>query len=931
LTLFPHAYSPPRKDASEPTCSRFPQIGQLGTEFGSEKRRASAVLPYPSPTQLSTGSRLGPYEIVAPIGAGGMGEVYRARDTRLDRVVAVKVLLSSAGGASFEQRARLDREARAISRFSHPHICALFDVGSESGTDYLVMEYLEGETLAERIKRGLLPLRDVLRYGAEIAEALHAAQAHGLVHRDLKPANVMLTRSGVKVLDFGLAKHVVKDSRSLQADAPTEQQPLTREGTVVGTVNYMAPEQIEGDEVDARTDIFALGLIVYEMATGRRLFSGSTAAIMVAITRHDASSPEAQETLAPPSLDRLVRKCLARDPDERWQNPGDLATALRWVGDDPSGSTSAARAAGIAHRPSVLWMAIAGLSLLGFLLAGAYALRPPGARTVSAAIPARFRIDVPRGAALYPFKGPVAISPDGTAIAFFAEFEGRYLLFVRPLAALEATPLAGTDGGSGAFWSPDSRTIAFFAEQQLKTVSPGGGSPQSVCDAPFAASGAWSSEGTIVYSALGSGLWRVQMPNGKPEPLTRIDPADGKSAHLWPSFLPDGKRFLYLVRSRKPDSAGIYLASLDSPKGARLLPTESNAAYASGDLLFVRDGKLLAAPIDNERQTVGDPRTVAEDIWSFRDGGGALFSASNSGTLAYVTAPRTKTNIVWLTREGAQAGTVAAATNAIQVRLANQSGRFLVENIDQTTGDGAVWIYDIARNVSSRLTFEETWSWKPAWSPDGRRVVFGSIAAGKPAICETDGSGSGKVRVLLTDHVLIAPSDVGGTQGVLFDRTEAKTRSDIWVLPSTDGAKARPFLVTPFDEAQAQFSPDEKWVAYTSNESGRMEVYVRSFAAGDGKVAISANGGTEPRWSADGRELFYLSPDNVLMSVPVGGGPELKPGAARPLFTFPARRYTGRYDYDVSADGKRFLVNSVAASSGPDLILVNNWQALPAK
>lgn len=861
-----------------------------------------------------------------------MGEVYRGRDTRLDRTVAIKVLLTSPSGASLDQRTRLDREARAISRLSHQHICTLFDVGSEDGTDYIVMEYLEGESLADRIKRGPLPLNEVLRYGAEIAEALHAAHRHDLVHRDLKPANVMLTKSGVKVLDFGLAKHVVHEPSTSPNDAPTQQKPLTQEGMIVGTPNYMAPEQLEGREAGARTDIFALSLILYEMATGQRLFNGpNRAAVMFSIMRHDAASTEAQQPLVPRSLDRLVRKCLAREPDDRWHSASDLASALRWIGDETSSATKAVGETTSKPQPPLLWMTIAAVSLVGLLAAGLYALLPhrktADGSTTAAATPARFRIDVPQRAALYPFTGPVAISPDGASIAFFADFEGRYLLFVRPLDSLDARVVAGTDGGSGVFWSPDSRTIAFFAEQKLKTVSASGGPPQTICDAPWAATGTWGADGIIVYGGLGSGLWRVHLPNGRPEPLTKIDAVKGETGHLWPWFLPDGKRFFYLVRGSKSESTGIYLGSIDSAKPARILAVDSNAVFASGNLLFVRDGKLMAAPFDVERQSVGDPRPLAGDIWSFRGSGGAMFSASNSGALVYATAARTKTNFVWMARGGGEVGTVAAASDAIQLQLSNNLDRVLAENIDQVTGDGAVWVHDIARNVSSKLTFEETWSWKPAWSPDGRRVVYGSIAGGVPAICETDASGSGKTRVLLTDRTLIAPSDVGATHGLLFERIDPKTRRDIWVLPPENSAKPRPFIATPFDEGQAQFSPDEKWVAYSSNESGRLEIYARPFPSGDRKIAISSDGGSQPRWSADGRELFYLSADDVLMSVPLEQHSDLQPGAARPLFRFPARRYMGRYDYDVGVNAQRFLVNSRAGSSGADIILVTNWQA----
>ena len=586
---------------------------------------------------LSAGSRLGPYEILSPLGAGGMGEVYKARDTRLERTVAVKVLPSHMS-ASPEVRQRFEREARTVSQLSHPHICALYDVGRENDVEYLVMEYLEGETLSDRLAKGPLPLEQTLRYGVEIADALDKAHRQGIVHRDLKPANVMITKSGVKLLDFGLAKAMAPAKPQSSLTSLPTQQGLTQEGTILGTFQYMAPEQLEGKEADARTDIFAFGCVLYEMATGRKAFSGAShASLITAIMSTEPPPISSALPMSPPALDRVVKKCLAKDPEDRWQNASDLGSELKWIGE--SGSQTGV-ATPVSPRRLTRERLAWAVAILALLLAGVAVFRS-GRGTTGFAIPMRSSIILTDKSALR----SIALSPDGTRLAFVArDSAGKNLLWIRPLDSLAAQPLLGTENPSFPFWSPDGRSLGFFADGKLRRIDASGGPPRTLGDAPVPRGGSWSREGVILFSPVVDGpLYRVSASGGLATAVTQLDRSRGESTHRWPFFLPDGRHFLYLVASfgsgEEKERMGIYVRSLDSKEERLIVVAKSTLAYAApGFVLFRRERHLVAQPFDaRSLRITGDPFLVAENIQYFPQTSGALFSVSENGLLVYQT------------------------------------------------------------------------------------------------------------------------------------------------------------------------------------------------------------------------------------------------------------------------------------------------------
>ena len=646
---------------------------------------------------LAAGSRLGPYEVLSPLGAGGMGEVYKARDTRLERTVAIKVLPSHLS-SSPEVRQRFEREAKTISQLSHPHICALYDVGNQDGVEYLVMEYLEGETLAERLVKGPLPTEQTLRYGIEMADALDKAHRQGIVHRDLKPGNVMLTRSGVKLLDFGLAKAVhPASSVSAMTSIPTEGPALTAEGTILGTFQYMAPEQLEGREADARSDIFAFGAVLYEMATGQKAFSGrSRASLIGAILKDEPPPISAVQPMTPPALDRVVKTCLAKDPEDRWQTARDLALELKWITEGGSQAGIAAPAPAQRSRERVAWILAA---LLGIALAVTLPLsilrRPRGA---SEGRNLKMSILPPEKAAFQP--GMIAISPDGSRLTFAAaSAEGKNLLWIRPLDALEAKPLAGTDGSYLPFWSPDSRLIAFFAEGKLKKIEASGGPPQSLCDVRSGRGGTWSREGVIVFAPTPSGgLFRVSAAGGPVTPVTTLDSSRQENSHRWPVFLPDGRHFIYFARSRQKENRAIYVGSVDSKETRPLMSGNSNVLFApssagasEGYLLFEREGFLMARRFDAAALRLeGDPLTVAERVRGSDPLTAGNFTVSQTGVLAYGKGTQIGyRQLVWLDRSGKQLGSIGAPGIYLDVNLSPDESRTAPQGVEELEQWGA--------------------------------------------------------------------------------------------------------------------------------------------------------------------------------------------------------------------------------------------------
>jgi Tol biopolymer transport system component len=882
---------------------------------------------------LTSGTKLGPYEIQSPLGAGGMGEVYRARDTRLERDVAIKVLPASLSSDS-NLKQRLEREAKAVSKLSHPHICTLHDIGHQDGVDFLVMELVEGETLEQRLLKGPLPPEQTLRIATDIASALASAHRLGITHRDLKPSNVMLTKTGAKLMDFGLAK---QSGPAPLAAALTEmtmdQAKLTSEGTLVGTFQYMAPEQLEGKEADARTDLFALGEMIYEMATGKPAFAGkSRASLIAAILTTEPQPMAALQPMTPTALERVVKKCLAKDPDERWQSASDLKSELTWITE--GGSQAGVPAPVVSKRKlreRVAW-ALAALALSAAAILGAIHFRESTrpARVVRSLIaPEEGTFPILTG----DFGGPPVLSPDGNLLAFAAAREqGAVLLWVRPMNALHARALTGTEGATFPFWSADSRSLGFFAGGKLKTVPVEGGTPSEVCDAPIGRGGTWNAEGTIVFSPdFQSSLMQVPASGGTPKPLTVMDTSKHDS-HRWPYFLPDGKHFLYLAvthgNTRAPNDA-IYFASLDGKENRLLMRAFNNVAYASGRLLFMRDSALVAQPFDPGTGALqGEAERLAEDVLVDGTVWRAQFDASSSGILAYASGGLTHWQAMWYDRSGKQLGAAGEKVfNLLSLRLSPDGARLATE-AGETNGD--IWIYDQKRKVNTRLTFGNGASSSPVWSPDGQWIAYVGVRS-KDSLYRKPANGMGQEELLLEgDTANRNPLDWSPDgKSLLFGVGDLATKGQIWVLPLAGDHKPAPLTQNTVVATSARFSPDGHWFAYSSNESGRPEVYVMPFGGGAGKWQISSAGGSQPVWRRDGKELFYWSAENTLMSVPITlktGVVEV--GAAQQLFRFnnPVGIIGVISPYDVAADAQRFILITTPQASRP-ITLVTNWPA----
>jgi eukaryotic-like serine/threonine-protein kinase len=897
---------------------------------------------------LDPGTNLGPYEILSPLGAGGMGEVYKARDTRLDRIVAIKILPAHFSKDPVRKQ-RFEREAKIISSLNHPHICVLYDVGQQDGIDYLVMECVEGETLAERLPKGPLSLEQVLKYGAQIADALDRANRSGIVHRDLKPGNIMITATGAKMLDFGLAKPSVPLATGATLTAATKQSPVTEQGTVVGTFQYMSPEQIEGKELDGRSDIFSLGAVLYEMLTGQRAFQGkSQLSVASAILEKDPAPISSIRPLTPPTFDHAIRQCLAKNPEERWQTARDLSLELKWMAE------LGARTEGSAHddrgKKRWQWIAWGAALLLTSVLALSaflYWNRKP-----ADAAPMRFQIPLPAGSFIF------RLSPNGRELAVMAPGpDGRTIIWVRALDSLETRPLTGTENINGplGFWSSDSRYIAFQAGTKLKKIDVSGGPPQEICDTPGTVlGGAWNLDGTIVFGTDGKGIMQVPAAGGTPTFLTTT--GGRNEIHAFPSFLPDGRHFIYL---RAPENAGIYAGSLDvkpeQQSSTRILATTFMPAYAPsedadrGRLLFVREGSLLAQSFDERKlKTLGDPVPVAEQIVTFLLSGS--FSASQNGVLAYLAG---KTAIPlsvleWYDRQGKDLGAAGESGDYAysDLALSPDGKKVAATRIDPKAPAASqrIWLLDLARGGSAPFTFGLSPDGSPIWSPDGSRVAYFGARAGGFGIYEKATNGVGKIQTLVdaTENPKIPCDWSRDGRFLLYSQIDPRTNSDLWVLPlSADGERAgapQPIANTEFAEEQGQFSADMHWIAYTSNESGKSEIYVQPFPVppgGGGKILVSQDGGNQPRWRRDGKELFYLSLDGRVMTVNLTEELTFKAGVPRALFQVPvttirSEAVLGIFRWDVSADGKRFLVDRVKTSSEP-VTLVLNWTAELAK
>jgi Tol biopolymer transport system component len=900
---------------------------------------------------LNAGTRLGPYEILSPLGAGGMGEVYRAKDTRLGREVAVKVLpqhLSS----NPEVRARFEREAKTVSGLNHPHICTLHDIGREGDTDYLVMELIEGETLATRLSKGPLPLAETLRVGSQIADALDRAHHAGVVHRDLKPGNIMLTRSGAKLMDFGLARAsglAPAPGSGVTVGAlthsPTVAQPLTAEGTIVGTFQYMSPEQLEGKEADARSDVWALGCVLYEMATGRRAFDGKSQASLITSIMGSQPAPISQVApMTPPALDRLVTAMLSKDPRDRVQSAHDVKLQLAWIAEGGSGAglpkvvTKARR-----NRERIAWSIVTVLGLVSAALLGRQltmkaAPPAPVARTVIPA-PPQTRLQITGDDA-----GPPAISPDGTMIAFTAVGGGGgKRLWLRRLDNFTARPLTGTDDASYPFWKPDNTSIGFYASGKLRRLDLSSGSVVTLVDGiESARGGAWSNTGEILYTpTFASPLYRVPESGGATQAATVLD-TTVTTTHRFPQFLPDGKHFIFLGASHHvngPRSA-VYCGSLDGGKPVKVIDSKASAIYSNGFLFFVRDSTLMAQPFDAQsRATRGEPRATSEGVHFDESTWNSPISVSDNGTLVYGMGGRVGNNRAALyDRSGRRIRSLTPVGNILSVSASPDFHRFVFEWQQQPLAD--LWLVDIASGTRSRVTRNDDDDNSPVFLPDGKNIVYTGRDHMRYRIYKARVDGTSERELVFEDPTHDTwPLDVSaGGRWMLYGLGQAngnRALGALWIRSLSGDADAR--MLVPDSERffGAQFSPDGKWIAFDTEVSGRDEVYVSPMPApGQGfsaRVQVSNAGGMRPRWRGDSRELFYGRPDGMVMAAEVSAtGADFHVGSETPLFR--AFQRVDVQTMDVSADGQSFIINTIGGDEAEPLAVVTNWlQTLQSK
>ena len=890
---------------------------------------------------LIAGTKLGPYEIQSPLGAGGMGEVYRARDTRLDRVVAVKVLASHLS-SSPELKQRMEREARAISSLNHSHICQLYDIGSQDGTDYLVMEFLEGDTLAEKLRNGGLPLAEVFRIGSDVAEALAVAHRSGIVHRDLKPGNIMLTAVGAKLMDFGLAKPLgmqppasgsgtVPPSFTAVAtlSGPSPLSPLTTAGSIVGTIQYMAPEQIEGKEADARSDIFAFGAVLYEMVAGKRPFSGKSQISMASsILESDPAPITALKPNTPAAFERVVTTCLQKNPEERYQSAQDIKLELQWIAADKSTPAVATPTPASSKKKERIGWAAAVVAAIVLGAAAAILFYHPAQSTRSI----RAVIDPPEKTSLNltgDSAGPPVLSPDGASIAFAATAaDGKTALWVRSTNTLEARMLPGTAGAMFPFWSPDSHSVGFFAESKLKTIDLSGGTAQVVCDATLGRGAAWGPGDVILFSAGPiSPLMRVNASGGTPTAFTSIDAAQHTS-HRWPFFLPDGQHVLYLAMHHDPTKSAnnmIYYASLDGKDNRPLLRSQTNAIYADGFLLFGRGDQLMAQAFNpSSGKLSGSPQSVLTGVMNDAATWHMDASASEDGLLIFASGASGDVQLVWVDRNTKQISTIADKLTDLQSAVLSPQADRVAMQIN--AGETDIWVLDLARGVRTRLTFGPVGNTSPQWSPDGVWVAYESARNGRYGIYRKHSDGSGAEELLVSDELTIVPTDWSRDGKFLLYSRPLSGLGPIhqtWSLPLEGDRK--PSLVLERG-GNAKLSPDGHWLAYVSGESGTAQVYVVAFGGGQGKWQISANGGVLPRWSNDGKELYYFDPTYSLLAVPVNAaGSAVQFGASQTLvtnWTVPSVPI-----YDVSPDGKKILLDRVPQQVSQSVTVVTNFTA----
>jgi Tol biopolymer transport system component len=876
---------------------------------------------------LVSGTKLGPYEIVEPLGAGGMGEVYRGRDTRLERTVAIKILPAHLSNDPVRKQ-RFEREAKTVSSLNHPHICVLHDVGHQDGMDYLVMECAEGETLAKRLEKGPLPIDQVLKLGAQIADALDKAHRAGIVHRDLKPGNIMLTATGAKLLDFGLSKPAAPLANAATLTALSPKSPVTEQGMIVGTFQYMSPEQVEGNEVDGRSDIFSLGAVLYEMVTGKRAFEGkSQLSVATAILEREPELVSTVKPTAPVALDHAIKKCLAKSADERWQSASDLASELKWIGE--SGLQTAIAAHAPTHkkfRERLAWL-IAGALAVSLIAVAIWSRNSESSKQATyflapMTVPAR----------------DIAVAPNGHTVAVVAYLESarKDALWIYELGSSGAKSLAETEGATFPFWSADGRFLAFFADGKLKKLELSGGPAQSICDAPSGRGGTWNKEGVIVFTptaSSGIGLYRIPASGGTPTQASKLDTSRGELSHRWPMFLPDGRHYLYMATNffGQKGVDAIFVGSLDSDEKRFIVEADGNAAYAApGYLLFYRDRTLLAQRFDLKRFALtGEPMTILTDIQYQAQVRRAVFATSESGLLVAQSGSGVAlSQLFWFDRKGVQISAVGKPEVYSNVSLAPNGKGVAVSKTDTASLNADIWTYDLQRGSAKRLTFNRLASTVPIWSPDAARLVFSSPrnSARNLYMKNSDGSQEEKLIVQGTFAGNNFPNDWSRDGKYILYARDA----DLWFLTIPE-LRSTLFLKAPSIVRNGQFSPDGKWVAYASNETGKWEIYVTSFPEARGKWQVSSGGGEQPRWRGDGKELFYLSSDAKMMAVPVTTGASFDAGTPVALFQATPRQPVPLYDlfaYDVSRDGQRFLIlTQLEQAETTPMSVILNWSA----
>jgi serine/threonine-protein kinase len=903
---------------------------------------------------LAPGVRLGPYEILSAIGAGGMGEVYKARDTRLERTVAIKILPTS----DPVRRQRFEREARAVAALNHPNICTLHDVGQQDGTDFLVMEYLEGQTLADRLKKSALPLDQALQCAIQIAEALDRAHKHGIVHRDLKPGNIMLTNGGAKLLDFGIATIRPTEVRDGVATTRTDRT-LTAEGNLIGTLHYMAPEQLEGREADTRSDLFAFGAVFYEMLTGRRPFEGETESRVIAAVLDSEPPPiSGTQPLTPSVLEHVVKRCLAKDPEERWQTMHDVGLQVKWIAESaatvPSVQQDRRR---LSKRPWMVGLAAAGL-ILATVATGSVLSRagrrleersPEVTRSLVSVAPAD-QVQDYVGRGNRPVRRALTLSPNGRHLVFSALQNGRLQLYARSLGLLEARPIPGTEGAASPFFSPDGEWVGFWTSTgELRKVPIDGGPSVTLCRVQGFHGASWGSDGRIVFALQTGGLWEVSDAGGSPEPLTMIETTGGEVSHRLPHVIQGGDAVLFTVtRNRFPNwgetDVFIYLRQKRTQK--LLFEGGADARYtSSGHVVYVREGVLMAAPFDTARMEVtgGSVALVADVMQAVYESparlantGAAQFAISDSGALAYIpggVAPETQRVLSWVDRTGRVEPLRVSPRSFTQPRLSPDDQRIAVATSGRKTD---IYVFEIARGNVTRLTTEGR-NGTPIWSPDGTRLTYRSSRSGADNLFWLPADGNGAPERLTTSiHNQVPATWAPDGQGLLFYdlRQHSKgLRSDIWLLPLQGDRKPRSILESPFFKFGVDVSPNGQWLAYASNESDRPEVYIRPYDRPGPRVKVSVEGGMLPVWRRDGRELFFIVPPTTqgqiqMMAAPVTTRPALSTGT-------PSRLFEGSYftvqpgrSFDVTADGQRFLM--VQEMEPPSvkitqMVLVQNW------